>query len=196
MTLEHRPRGAYPTVAPPDEQPYAAPGAAAPLVPRDDRGRVAGPDAARALARMPRRSAFVPRKLACDPGFEVHNRRRLEWTRKRRQELHGMTGCVSYAVGAMVVAAGWLYAAGEYAAERAAATGDVDLFKSAATLTATARTHDFGAYELAVREAAARPRAQGDPMAATLARIHAMAGRAPEPTTAPTPGAATPKGST
>ena len=68
-----------------------------------------------------------------------------------------MTGGVSHAVGAMLSAAAWLYAAGEYAAERAAASGDVDMFKSAASLTATARTHDMGAWEMAVREQAARP---------------------------------------
>jgi hypothetical protein len=117
---------------------------------------VNGADAARALARMPRRSAYIPRKFVCDPRFEVHNRRRVDWIRKRRQELHELTGGVSHAVGAMIAAAGWLYAAGEFASELAAASGDVDLFKSAATLTATARTHDMGAWELATREAEAR----------------------------------------
>ncbi|HTC68081.1 MAG TPA: hypothetical protein VK662_00810 [Acidothermaceae bacterium] len=99
----------------------------------------------------------MPRHIACDPRFEVHNRRRLEWTRRRRAELYAMTGGVSHAVGAMVACAGWLYAAGEFASELGAATGDVDMFKSSAALTATARTHDMGAHELAVREAKGRP---------------------------------------
>ncbi len=144
-------------VAPADEQRYAPAGAAAPIVRRGAGGRVADSEAARRLAKMPRRSAFVPRKFTCDPAFEVHNRRRLDWSRKRRQELYEATGGVSHAVGAMIVAAGWMYAASEYVCEKAAATGDVDLFKAAANLSATARTHDIGCWELATREAAARP---------------------------------------
>jgi hypothetical protein len=145
-----------PGVAPADEQPFAPSGVAAPLVARDALGKVTDAASARALARLPRRGAFIPRKIACDPRFEVHNRRRLDWLRKRRQELHEMTGAVSYAVGAMLSSAAWLYAAGEFASERAAEKGDVEMFKSAASLTATARTHDMGAWELSVREADAR----------------------------------------
>lgn len=158
MALSREHGALRPIVAPPDEQPTPGPDAAAPIVRRDNRGRVSDSDAARRLALMPRRDRFVPRHIACDPRFQVHNRRRLEWQKRRRQELHDMTGGVSHAVGAMIAAAGWLYAAGEFAAEQAAATGDVDLFKSAATLTATARTHDMGAWELATREGEARRR--------------------------------------
>lgn len=158
MTLQRSQDALRPAVAPADEQPFAEPGQAAPLVQRDARGRVAGADAARRLAKLPRRDRFVPRHIACDPRFEAHNRRRLDWQRKRRQELHDATGGVSHAVGAMIAAAAWLYAAGEFAAELAAAAGDVELFKSAASLTATARTHDMGAWELACREGAQRPK--------------------------------------
>jgi hypothetical protein len=59
----------------------------------------------------------------------------------------------------MLAAAAWLYSGGEFCAERAAASGDVELFKAAASLSATARTHDMGAWELATREAEARRRA-------------------------------------
>jgi hypothetical protein len=162
MALRREHDATRPAVLPSDEQPFADAGLAAPLVQRTAEGRVAGSEAARRLAKMPRRDRFVPRRIACDPRFEVHNRRRLDWARKRRAELHAMTGGVSYAVGAMVASAAWLYAAGEFAAELAAASGDVDLFKSAATLTATARTHDMGAWELATREATARPKAPRD----------------------------------
>jgi hypothetical protein len=122
-------------------------------------GRVAGSEAARRLAKMPRGATFLPRKVACDPAFAVHNRRRLEWLRKRRQELYDMTGGVSHAVGAMLAAAAWLYAGGEFCAEKAASTADIELFKAAASLSATARTHDMGAWELATREAESRRRA-------------------------------------
>lgn len=158
MALQRQQKELRPVVLPGDEQPFAPAGAAAPLVRRGAGGRVADSAAASALAKMPRRARFVPRHIACDPRFEVHNRRRLEWLRKRRTELATMTGGVSYAVGAMLSAAAWLYAAGEFAAELGAASGDVDAFKAAANLTATARTHDMGAWELATRESAARPR--------------------------------------
>jgi len=157
MALRREQGAVRPVVLPDDEQPYAQAGAAAPLVIRGADGRVADSASARAMAKMPRGAAFVPRKIKCDPRFLVHNRRRLEWLRRRRTELHEMTGGVSHAVGAMLSAAAWLYAAGEFAAERAAETGEIDLFKSAASLTATARTHDMGAWELSVREQAARP---------------------------------------
>ena len=155
-----------PVVLPADEQPFAPAGAAAPLVVRDTRGRLKDSASARAMAKLPRGEAFLPRKIVCDARFDVHNRRRGEWLRRRRAEVAQLTGAVSHGVGAMLSAAAWLYAGGEYAAERAAETLDVDLFKSAATLTATARTHDMGAWELAVRAAQARPKTPVDPLAA------------------------------
>jgi hypothetical protein len=165
MALSREHGALRPVVAPPDEQPSPEPGQAAPLVRRGDRGRVADSASARALAKLPRRDRYVPRAIACDPRFAVHNRRRVEWTRKRRQELHEATGGVSHGVGAMIAAAGWLYAAGEFAAELAAQSGDLEGFRTAASLTATARTHDMGAWELATREGQARPRGPIDPLA-------------------------------
>jgi hypothetical protein len=107
------------------------------------------------MAKLPRRTRHVPRQLALDPRFEPHNRRRLEWQRKRVAELHAAHGGVSYGVGAMLNAAAWLYAGGEFAAEQAAETGDVELFKVAASLSGTARQHELAAWELAAREAQA-----------------------------------------
>jgi hypothetical protein len=68
----------------------------------------------------------------------------------------------------MLASAAWLYAAGEFAAELGAEKGDVESFKAAANLTATARTHDMGAWELATREAAARPRRSGNTLLEAL----------------------------
>jgi hypothetical protein len=142
---------------PADEQPFAEAGVAAPITAgRDRSGKVRTAEAARAMAQLPRRGAFVPRKLACDPHFEPHNRRRLEWLKARRLELAASTGGVSHGVGAMLASAAWLYAGGEFAAERAAETADVELFKVAASLTSTARQHDLAAWELATREGQAR----------------------------------------
>lgn len=162
-------------VSPPDEQRFVRADAPAPLVARDDRGRVVSSAAARALAKMPRAGSFLPRSVKCDARFGVHNRRRLTWLRRRRAELAQLTGEVSHGVGAMLAAAAWLYAGGEYCCERAAETGDTDLFRVAASLTATARTHDFGAWELAVREADAR--AKRPLPAATVAQMMAEASR-------------------
>lgn len=161
MTLQRSQGALRPAVAPADEQPNVQAAAPAPLIRRAERGKLADSASARALAKLPRRTAFVPRKLACDPRFEPHNRRRLAWLRARRNELANMTGGVSYAVGAMLASAAWLYAAGEFAAELGAERGDLELFTTAATLTSTARTHDFGAWELAVREQKARPKHVG-----------------------------------
>jgi hypothetical protein len=117
-------------VLPADEQPKAQAVGADPLsTGRDDRKRVRTTAAARAMAKLPRRSRFVPRQLALDPRFKPHNHRRLEWQRKRMAELHtahgGVShgvahGGVSHGVGAMLNAAAWLYAGGEFAAELAA----------------------------------------------------------------------------
>jgi hypothetical protein len=142
---------------PADEQPKAQAAGPDPIATgRDAAGKVRSSAAAKALAKLPRRSRFVPRRIACDPRFEGHNRRRLEWQRKRLAELAAAHGGVSHGVGAMLSAAAWLYAAGECAAEVAAETLDFELFRAAANLSNTARQHELTAWELSAREAAAR----------------------------------------
>ena len=71
----------------------------------------------------------------------------------------------------MLAAAAWQHAGGEFAAELAAETGDVELFKVAATLTSTARQHDLAAWELATREAQARRSAQPTSAHGALAAV-------------------------
>jgi hypothetical protein len=73
-------------------------------------------------------------------------------------ELQAAHGGVSHGVGAMLNAAAWLYAGGEFASELAAQSGDIELFKQASTLTSTARQHELAAWELSAREAQARPK--------------------------------------
>ena len=163
-------------VLPPDEQPSAQAVGADPITAgRDSAGKVRTPEAARALAKMPRRSRHVPRRIALDPRFEVHNKRRLEWLKTRRCDHHAAQGGVSHGVGAMLVSAAWLYAAGECAAEIAAATFDVDLFKTAASLTSTARQHELAAWELGAREAQTRKANGGRAGNPILAAIEAAA---------------------
>ena len=135
-----------------DEQKRPA-GEAAPLVTgRDAAGRVRSSAAARELAKLPRRFAFVPRKLACDPRFEPHNRRRLEYLQRRRAEVCSAWGHVSHGVGAMLSAEAWLWAAGEMASELGAEMADAKQFALAANLYAQARQVAAAAWELAERE--------------------------------------------
>ena len=146
-------------VLPPDEQPRAQAGGADPLqAGRDPAGKVRSAAAASALARLPRRSRHVPRALTCDPKFASHNARRTEWQRQRLAELQAAHGHVSQGVAKMVIAAAWLYAAGEFAAELAAESGEIEGFKAAGTLTGTARQHELAAWELGAREAKAKPK--------------------------------------
>ena len=63
-------------------------------------------------------------------------------------ELQDAHGFVSSGAGAMLVSAGWLYAAGECAAELAGESLDFDLFRTAASLTSTARQHELAAWKL------------------------------------------------
>jgi hypothetical protein len=141
-----------------EQRPAQAAGADPLAAGRDELKRVRTSSAARAMAKLPRRSRFLPRKLACDPRFAPHNAHRLAWQRARMVELSSAHGHVSRGVGAIVAAAAWLYAAGEFAAELAALTGDLELFKTAGWLTGTARQHELAAWELCAREGAARPR--------------------------------------
>ncbi len=150
-------------VLPPNELPGAQAAVADPLATgRGADGRLRSSEAARAMAKLPRRSRFVPRQIACDPRFEAHNAARLEWRRKRMAELQAAHGYVSHGVGAMIAAAAWLYAGGEFAAELAAEAGDPEGFKIAANLTGTARQNELAAWELCAREAQARPKAAAD----------------------------------
>jgi hypothetical protein len=71
-------------------------------------------------------------------------------------QLHG--GSVSAGVGAIVESAAQTLAASRFVHLLAAETGDAELFKQAATLASTARQHELAAWELAAREAGARPR--------------------------------------
>src|SRR5581483_4719769 len=117
----------YPLAPVIGEQRAAPDGAAVPLPERDSHGKVRSSAAARALARLPRRRDMMPANLACDPRFEPFNRSRQDWLRKRRAEVCASTGACSHGVGAMLNAASWSYAAGEFAAALAAETGDVEM---------------------------------------------------------------------
>ncbi len=142
---------------------------------RDPKGRVRSTAAARALAKMPRAPRSVPRKVLVHPDFKSSEHRRRDWLVKRRAELHTAHGGVSHGVGARLAMAAWLYSAAEFCAEQGARTLEPDWFRTAATLSATARTHDDSAWEMCAIEAMDRHKANGrrDPREALLKRIDA-----------------------
>lgn len=143
-----------------DEAPYASPGTGAPVTRRSD-GTVTA-EGARQMGRLRHAGTARERKIKCDPRFTLHDRDRRNWTRGRTAELHEMTGGVSRGVGAMVRAAGWGLAFGEFLAVRAAETGDAELMAQAVNLMSRASTENLKAWELAVREGAARPQREQD----------------------------------
>lgn len=138
---------------------------------RDSAGKVRTSEAARALASLPRRQTYVPRKLACDPRFEVHNRRRIEYTKRRRSEIHNAWGGVSHGVGALLVAESWMWAGGEFASELGCETGDADHFKTAGVLYGQAKGLAAAAWELAEKESTTRSASGPSQTARIVARL-------------------------
>ena len=126
---------------PADEQPQAQRVGPDPLVlGRDQKTkRVLTSEAARALAKLPRRRKLLPRSVACDPAFERFYRDSITWLKGRIAEHHASHGGVSRGVGAMLNQARWLWAGAEFASERAAQQGDVAGFREAAALSSHAR---------------------------------------------------------
>ena len=71
---------------------------------------------------------------------------------------------------AIVESAAQAMAASRFVQSLAAESGDAELFKQAAALASTARQHELAAWELAAREAQARPKR--DAVAAIRERIN------------------------
>lgn len=146
---------------PTDEQgrPTLAVGADPLSAGRDPRTkRVTTREAAAALARLPRRSRMVPAKVASCPEFKRYDEDRQRWLAGRTAEIQQAHGGVSRGVGARLNAAAWAYAAGQFANEKGAQTGDAKWFALGATQAAHAKTLDDAAWELARLEASAKPR--------------------------------------
>lgn len=181
---------------PVDELP-AVPEGSGVTIDRDGAGRVTGSEAARRLAAL--RNAkpdFVRADIQCAPDFVPYNVRRKEWTRRRVAEIHTMTGGVSVAVGAIIRGAGWAVAFGEYLAAQGAATGDPDLMDRSVKILGRASVELAKAYEIAAREAAARPRRAADvpwliSTPAPAPKAPAVASHAPQDAPAVVPPAAT-----
>jgi len=149
-------------ILPPDELPAATPAIAA-HAGRDALGRFTkGNSEARSQRVRP-----GPRGLVgvdtCAPGFRPFARWGQRYAGHRRRELaqaHG--GSISAGVGAIVESAALAMAASRFLDHQARQSGDPDLFKQAAQLGQTARQHELAAWELAAREAKARPMRPAD----------------------------------
>jgi hypothetical protein len=158
---------------PPDELPPASPA----TTDRKDRGpdgRFAPGNAiARAQKTRPSKYGSLVLALAkADPLYQTCARWGQRYAAHRRVELaraHG--GELSAGVGALVESAGNALADSRYVRAKAAEKGDATLFKLAASLATEARQCELAAWELASREAAARPRSPIDAQAALRARI-------------------------
>ena len=166
-------------VLPPDEQPRAiAPDVAAPSVPlafRKD-GKIADSETARALGQKggltkARRVRLVDslglKKIAGDATFKPYRDAAEEFVSHHLGELaKSAGGSVGPGPSTMVASAGLQLAASRWAFDRGAEENDAALIKLGSSLANDSRQNLLAAYELAVREAQARPRGPVDPLAA------------------------------
>ena len=150
-------------VLPPDEVPSAT-GSIAGQAERTPDGRFArGNAVGRARRTKPGPNGLVGVDR-CSPDFRPFARWGARYGAHRRRELaaaHG--GSISAGVGAIVESAALAMAASRYLDHQARQGGEgaAELFKQAAALGQTARQHELAAWELAAREAQARPRDTG-----------------------------------
>lgn len=166
-------------VLPADEspQPVAAPVPApsAPLCFRED-GRIADTATAKALGSMggtkkAQRVRLVDSlglsKLIDATTFGPYRTAAEEFTKHHLAVLATQAGGhVGPAPSTMVASAALQLAASRWAFDRGAEANDATLIKLGSSLANDSRQNLLAAYELAVREAQARPRAPADPLAA------------------------------
>lgn len=144
-------------VLPPDELPPASPGDTVPSE-RDSGGRFRKGNTVARMAKV----RPGPQATGLDTASDAF-RPFLRWGRRyashRRSELakaHG--GTISAGVGALVESAALALAASRYLHTVGSQTGDPETLKRASTLGNDARQNELAAWELASREAAARPK--------------------------------------
>lgn len=162
-------------VLPPDELPSATP--SLPVRPsRDAAGRFVRGNTEGVAKRVKpgvRGSLGIDK---ADPRYKAFARWGARYGAHRRRELalaHG--GSISAGVGAIVESAAQAMAASRFVQSLAAESGDAELFKQAAALASTARQHELAAWELAAREAQARPKTNA------IAQLRASAAERKEP---------------
>lgn len=162
-------------LTPADELRPASPGVAGPSG-RDSSGRfVAGNRVGTAKRlRAGRRGALCDLERQGDDAARAALSFGRRYAAHRRAELaqaHG--GTLSAGVGAMVESAGELLASARYWSARSIAASDPDFARLSAQLVAGARQAERDAWELAAREAAARPNRAEDAQASLVAAFGA-----------------------
>lgn len=163
-------------LTPADEMRPATPGDAA-RTDRDPSGRFLAGNRAGAAKRVRagKRGALAELERQGDDAARAALAFGRRYSAHRRAELarcHG--GELSSGPSAMVESAGELLAAARYWSARSIAEGNPDYARLAATLTAGARQAERDAWELAAREAQARPKA--NPLDALRTRLLASDG--------------------
>ena len=154
-------------VCPADELP--APNAAetaANAALRAARGRPFEEGNRAACGRRPKLALLGVSADATDPRYALALRRASRYRKRRCSELATVHGYVSAGAASLIASASLALCASRYLYEVAAATGDPETLKRASALANDARQNELAAWELATREAAARPRQPVDPLAA------------------------------
>jgi len=158
-------------VLPADELPAPVAGAAAPLARRPN-GTIADGATARALgarggaarshrARLLAASGLAD--LASDAAFARYRSAGDAFVREHLAKLATQAGGeVGPGPASIVASAGVQLAASRYLSDLAATTGDPKLFAQASSLANDSRQNLLAAYELAIREAKARPVSPAD----------------------------------
>lgn len=170
-------------VLPADELPIGMPDQRPPLagVKRRQNGTVADPEAAKALGRrggeVKARRVRLARSLglpldSTSEAFKPYRRAASAFREYHCRELARIAGgeCGS-GPSSMIASAALQLAASRFVFDQAAQTGDAALMKTASQLANDSRQNLLAAYELAQREAQARPKQS--PAAALAARIAA-----------------------
>ncbi|AKV04562.1 hypothetical protein AKJ09_11225 [Labilithrix luteola] len=157
-------------VLPADELPAPVPAQAAP-VNRRQNGTVSDSESAKALgrkggvakaSRARLVSALGLSALASDAEFTPYRDAGDEFVRHHLAALAARAGGeVGPGPSSIVASAGLQLAASRFVSDKAAKSGDAKLFHLASTLANDSRQNLLAAYELAVREAGAKPRATG-----------------------------------
>src|SRR5581483_5149490 len=117
---------------------------------RAERGKVRDSASARALAKLPRATRTMCRKVMTSEQFAVHNRNRIAYVRATARSLAMKLGDVPPHAAAMVEGAGWCLAFANLLAERGAAVSapNLDEMKVMAQLLVAARQNAIAAQDI------------------------------------------------
>ncbi len=156
-------------VLPLDEQPQIVPDETVPLK-RDEKGRIADSETARALGAKGGLARTVRARLASALGlielpdsceFKPYRGAAEEFVKHHLANLAAQCGGeLGPAPASIVASAGGQVAASRYLGDKAALSGDPKLFHQSSVLANDSRQNLLAAYELGVREAQARKAAR------------------------------------